>query len=329
MKKLNIKKVGLTLSLVSAISVCSVFTALANWKQNETGWWYEEENGNYIKTDWKLINGKWYYFGEDGYLYTNKVTPDGYKVDKNGEITEKLEETEIEDDKSLEETIPVVEETTELEIEETESEVHTFEETTVIESSETQTTEIETTVPESTTVVEIPETKTTVAETTPEVTEAPTTTVPETTTVASTEAPTTVPETTPKSTEWQSTGSWNNENEARAIGKEIQETNGWDINPIRIESNSASYGASNSAISISKNGNGYDLTLYVRVTNNATKQGLKALCMLTGISGLYDTIYDAYEGSNSSGINYDAPVTIGGHSYIATNNGSNMVFHIQ
>lgn len=327
MKKLNIKKVGLTLSLVSAISVCSVFTALANWKQNETGWWYEEENGNYIKTDWKLINGKWYYFGEDGYLYTNKVTPDGYKVDKNGEITEKLEETEIEDDKSFEETIPVVEETTELATEETESEVHTFEETTAIESSETQT--IETEVPESTTAIEIPETETTVAETTSEVTEVPTTTVPETTTVAPTEAPTTAPETTPKTTEYVPVGGWSNEEEARAIGTKIQESNGWDINPIRIESNSASYGKSNSAISISKNGNGYDLTLYVRVTNNANKQGLQAICMLTGISGLYDTIYDAYEGSNSNGINYDTPVNIGGHSYIATNNGSNMVFHIQ
>lgn len=329
MKKLNIKKVGLTLSLVSAISVCSVFTALADWKHNETGWWYEEENGGYIKTDWKLINGKWYYFGEDGYLYTNKVTPDGYKVDNNGEITEKLEEIETEDDiESFEESIPVVEETIELESKETESEVHTFEETTVIESSETQTTETETIVPETTTAVEIPETETTVTETTPEVTETPTTTVSETTTVSPTEA-TTVTETIPKSTEWQPTGSWNNEKEAKAIGEEIQNAKGFSQNPIRIENNSASYGDSTPVITISKSGNGYDLTIKTRIQTNSTSQGLQAICMLTGISGLYDTIYDAYEGSNSNGINYDTPVNIGGHSYIATNNGSNMVFHIQ
>lgn len=289
MKKLNIKKVGLTLSLVSAISVCSVFTALANWRQNETGWWYEEENGSYIKNDWKLINDKWYYFGEDGYLFTNRTTPDGYKVDNNGEITEKLTERKTE-----------------------------------------QTTETETIVPETTTVVEIPETETTVAETTPEVTEAPTTTVPETTTVVPTEAPTTVPETTPKSTEYVPVGGWSNEKEAIAIGKEIQEANGWDINPIIIySSNAAGYGKSNDVISLSKTGNGYDLTLKTRIQTNSTSQGLQAICMLTGISGLYDTIYDAYEGSNSNGINYDTPVNIGGHSYIATNNGSNMVFHIQ
>lgn len=288
MKKLNIKKVGLTLSLVSAISVCSVFTALADWKQNETGWWYEEENGDYIKNDWKLINDKWYYFGEDGYLFTNRTTPDGYKVDNNGEITEKLTERETE-----------------------------------------KTSETETTVPESTTAVEIPETQTTVTETTPEVTETPTT-VPETTTVAPTEASTTVPETTPKSTEYVPVGGWSNEKEAINIGLELQNANGWSINPVKVyTSTSAGYGSSNDAISLSKTGNGYDLTLYVRVTSNANKQGLKALCMLTGISGLYDTIYDAYEGSNSNGINYDTPVTIGGHSYIATNNGSNMVFHIQ
>lgn len=268
MKKLNIKKVGLTLSLVSAISVCSVFTALADWKQNETGWWFEEENGGYIKNDWKLIDSKWYYFGEDGYLYTNKVTPDGYKVDKNGEITEKL--TERETEKTTETTVP---------------------------------------------------------ETTPEVTE--TQTIPETTTVAPTQPPTTVTETTPKSTEYVSVGGWSNEEEANNIGIEIQNTKGFSQNPIRILDNSASYGDSTPVITISKSGNGYDLTIKTRIKSNSTSQGLQAICMLTGISGLYDTIYDAYEGSNSNGINYDTPVTIGGHSYIATNNGSNMVFHIQ
>lgn len=288
MKKLNIKKVGLTLSLVSAISVCSVFTALADWKQNDTGWWYEEENGSYIKNDWKLINDKWYYFGEDGYLFTNRTTPDGYKVNNNGEITEKLTERKTE-----------------------------------------KTTETETTVSESTTAVEIPETETTVAETTPEVTETPTTTVPETTTVAPTQPPTTVTETTPKSTEYVSVGGWNNEKEAHNIGEEIQNSNGLSQNPIRILDNFASYGDESSVIELSKTGNGYDLTLRTRIKSSDNKKGLQAICMLTGISGLYDTIYDAYEGSNSNGINYDTPVNIGGHSYIATNNGSNMVFHIQ
>lgn len=114
MKKLNMGRLGLTFCLVSAISISSAIPALADWQQNETGWWYEEENGNYIKTDWKLINGKWYYFGEDGYLYTNKVTPDGYKVDKNGEITEKLTERETEITTAVEipETETTVPETT-------------------------------------------------------------------------------------------------------------------------------------------------------------------------------------------------------------------------
>lgn len=275
MKKLNMGKVALTLSLVSALSVSFAFSSLADWKQNDLGWWYEEENGSYIKNDWKLINEKWYYFGEDGYLFTNRTTPDGYKVNENGEITEKESETKTEKDFST--SVPT-------------SRSENF---------------------------------------LPEVTETPTTTVPETTTVAPTEAPTTIAETTPKSTEYVPVGGWSNEDKSYNIGLEIQNSQGWKSNPIRIESSSAGYGKSNNVIELSKTGNGYDLTLKTRISNNANKQGLKAICMLTGISGLYDTIYDAYEGSNSNGINYDTPVTIGGHTYIATNNGSNMVFHIE
>lgn len=276
MKKLNIGKVALTLSMVSAISVSSVFPALADWKQNTTGWWYEEENGSYVTNNWRLINEKWYYFGIDGYLFTDRITPDGYKVDKNGEITEKLTE------KDFSTTVPT-------------SRSENF-----------------------------------ITETTEEVTETSTTTVPETTTVApTTEIPTTIAETTPKSTEWQPTGSWSNEEEAKAIGSEIQNSKGWSKNPVQFNNNYASFGNASAGIELRKSGSGYDLTLYVRIKNSTNQQGLQAICMLTGISGLYDTIYDAYEGSNSNGINYDTPVTIGGHTYIATNNGSNMVFHIE
>ena len=78
-------------------------TAVAEgWVQDATGWWYRDADGSYPANAWKLINGKWYYFEESGYMAANKwingtyyvgsdgamltntTTPDGYKVDENG-----------------------------------------------------------------------------------------------------------------------------------------------------------------------------------------------------------------------------------------------------
>ena len=50
------------------------------------GKWYFAKKGGYITTkQWHLINGKWYYFNTNGELSVNTVTPDGYRVNANGE----------------------------------------------------------------------------------------------------------------------------------------------------------------------------------------------------------------------------------------------------
>ena len=59
------------------------------WKKDNIGWWYQNHDGTYPKSQWKSINSKWYYFNQKGYLLTNTTTPDGYKVDHNGEWVEK------------------------------------------------------------------------------------------------------------------------------------------------------------------------------------------------------------------------------------------------
>lgn len=41
------------------------------WKRNNTGWWYEYSDGSYLKNCWKKINGKWYRFKKNGYIYEN------------------------------------------------------------------------------------------------------------------------------------------------------------------------------------------------------------------------------------------------------------------
>lgn len=51
-------------------------------------WFYFNINGA-MADGWREINGKWYYFGSEnngtrGTMYADRITPDGYYVDKNG-----------------------------------------------------------------------------------------------------------------------------------------------------------------------------------------------------------------------------------------------------
>lgn len=72
-----------------------------SWKRNEKGWWYEykdssypmggwskDAEGNIIETlTWRKINGRWWAFGNDGYLKTgwvkDNVTGNWYMNDEN------------------------------------------------------------------------------------------------------------------------------------------------------------------------------------------------------------------------------------------------------
>ena len=54
------------------------------WKQDAAGWWYQNEDGTYVKSEWSWIEGRCYYFNEDGYCLQNTQTPDGYSVDMQG-----------------------------------------------------------------------------------------------------------------------------------------------------------------------------------------------------------------------------------------------------
>lgn len=72
------------------------------WRVDSTGWWYQENNGNYPRNTWKAIDGSWYYFysngymahdiwinglyyvGSDGRMLANTITPDGYFVGADG-----------------------------------------------------------------------------------------------------------------------------------------------------------------------------------------------------------------------------------------------------
>ena len=49
----------------------------AQWHQDTTGWWYEQDNGTYPAGKWELINGQWYNFNQSGYMQTGWVNSNG------------------------------------------------------------------------------------------------------------------------------------------------------------------------------------------------------------------------------------------------------------
>ncbi len=60
------------------------------WKQDDTGWWWQEDDGSYPANGWKWIDGnddgveECYCFDSAGYMYADQITPDGYRVNASG-----------------------------------------------------------------------------------------------------------------------------------------------------------------------------------------------------------------------------------------------------
>lgn len=59
------------------------------WQQTNGRWWYSTSpvGTSWYKNGWQWIDGKCYYFGQDGYMYANTTTPDGYTVNASGQWT--------------------------------------------------------------------------------------------------------------------------------------------------------------------------------------------------------------------------------------------------
>ena len=86
------KRTFLTMLAVALLSLAMTITAFAGeWKKDNVGWWYQNDDGSYSVSAWQWIDGnndgiaECYYFDSVGYMWENdKPTPDGYLVDANG-----------------------------------------------------------------------------------------------------------------------------------------------------------------------------------------------------------------------------------------------------
>ncbi|NBH71102.1 hypothetical protein D3Z51_03475 [Clostridiaceae bacterium] len=62
----------------------------AGWQKDNTGWWWQNDNGSYPSNTWQWVDGnhdgvsECYYFDGNGYMLANTTTPDGYVVNADG-----------------------------------------------------------------------------------------------------------------------------------------------------------------------------------------------------------------------------------------------------
>ncbi len=70
-------------SLLMAAIILTIYPIETNaaWIQDSNGWWNTE--GSSWSIGWKEIDGKWYYFGQDGYM-KHDTTIDGYRLGSDG-----------------------------------------------------------------------------------------------------------------------------------------------------------------------------------------------------------------------------------------------------
>lgn len=61
-------------------------TAGYSWVQDGSGWRYADSQGQNISPGWQMIGGKWYWFGEDGWMKTGWLSQDGawYYLEPSG-----------------------------------------------------------------------------------------------------------------------------------------------------------------------------------------------------------------------------------------------------
>ena len=59
------------------------YKPVGSWHKTAKGWWYGDTSGWYAKNQWQKIDGKWYYFNQNGYMETDAYRS-GYYLTESG-----------------------------------------------------------------------------------------------------------------------------------------------------------------------------------------------------------------------------------------------------
>lgn len=79
------KKARLVAAMLIMMTAISIMPAYAGeWKQDDVGSWYQNDDGSCSKGKWQEIDGKQYYFDNDGYMLRDATAPDGCSVGSDG-----------------------------------------------------------------------------------------------------------------------------------------------------------------------------------------------------------------------------------------------------
>ena len=68
-------KKKLLVATVAAMAFMVFPSYAGEWKQDNIGWWYQNDDGTYPVSSWfQDTDWKWYYFNETGYMQTEPIT---------------------------------------------------------------------------------------------------------------------------------------------------------------------------------------------------------------------------------------------------------------
>ena len=196
MKNRRSRRLVSVLAAAAAMMVLLAQTAAAgswNWNSVKGKWWYLDDQNTYPVNGWEWIDGKCYRFDEEGFLYTDTVTPEGLTVNADGAwtingVVQEME-TLLKESEPKQETV-VVETAAGTQPATTAAASTTAAETTAAETTVASTTAAET-LPAAETEPETKPAETTAAETLPAETTAAETLPAETTAAATQPAETT------------------------------------------------------------------------------------------------------------------------------------------
>lgn len=84
------KKIVALIGMAVLTASMSMTAFAGEWKQDNKKWWYQNEDGSYPQQKWQEIDGKQYYFDENGFMVNNTITPDGFRVGADGTFSNNI-----------------------------------------------------------------------------------------------------------------------------------------------------------------------------------------------------------------------------------------------